>query len=368
MNDFLRRALFLPPQGTAIAADVDRLHYFVIITTFIVSTMIGLSAFYFFWRYRRRRVGQLTPRVEPGVIFEVSCIAVPLLFFLLWAFIGYRDYVRMVTPPKDAMDVYVMAKKWMWKFSYPDGANSISVLRVPAQRPVRLLMTSRDVIHSFYVPDFRIKQDVLPGRYTETWFEAVAPGRYQILCAEYCGVGHSTMWGEIIAMPPDEYDAWMAAEKRGLATRRDVGLDDASLPSGDMVTQGRALSGSLGCMKCHSLDGSPHIGPSWLDLYGRTERLTDGKFVTVDESYITESMMDPRAKIVVGYAPVMPTFQGRASPPETAALIEFIRSLRSEAPGAEISAPPDEGSRFGLPALRRTPMTALPPPPPAGAR
>jgi cytochrome c oxidase subunit 2 len=358
MNDLLRRMLFLPPQGSTVAGDVDWLHYFVIITTFILSTLVGLSAFYFFFRYRRRRVGQLTVRVEPKLWFEILIIGVPLAFFLIWAVIGYRDYIRIITPPANSIDVYVMAKKWMWKFAYPEGPNSIAVLRVPAQRPVRLLMTSRDVIHSFYVPDFRIKQDVVPGRYTQAWFEATRPGRYQILCAEYCGVGHSTMWGEVIAMPPDEFDAWMTHERRGLGQRRDIGELSTTATEIDAVSnlavQGRQIAAAQGCLKCHSLDGSPHIGPTWLDLYGRSERLQSGEYATVDEGYITESMMDPRAKIVLGYDPVMPTFQGRITAPETAAVIEFIRSLRRPEPGAgpAVTSPPAASSRIGLPALR----------------
>jgi cytochrome c oxidase subunit 2 len=358
MNDLLRRMLFLPPQGSTVAGDIDQLHYFVIITTFILSTLIGLSAFFFFFRYRRRRVGQLTAKVEPTLWFELLVIGLPTFFFLLWAVIGYRDYIRIVTPPANSIDVYVMAKKWMWKFAYPDGPNSIAVLRVPAQRPVRLLMTSRDVIHSFYVPDFRIKQDVVPGRYTQAWFEATQPGRYQILCAEYCGVGHSTMWGEVIAMPPDEFDAWITHERQGLGQRRDIGELSTTPteidPASNLAVQGRQIAASQGCFKCHSIDGSPHIGPTWLDLYGRSERLASGDYVTADEGYITESMMDPRAKIVLGYDPVMPTYQGRITAPETAAVIEFIRSLRRPEPGAapSLTYPPAASSRIGLPAPR----------------
>ena len=138
----------------------------------------------------------------------------PLFFFLLWFVQGFRDYIWYTTPPRNTMDVYVMGKKWMWKFAYAGGGpNAIGTLHVPANRPVRLLMTSRDVLHAFYVPDFRIKQDVLPGRYTETWFEATKPGRYQIMCAEYCGTWHSQMWGEVVVMPAADFDVWMAEQK-----------------------------------------------------------------------------------------------------------------------------------------------------------
>jgi cytochrome c oxidase subunit 2 len=223
-----------------------------------------------------------------------------------------------------------MGKKWMWKFSYGgEGPNAIGTIHVPADRPVRLLMTSRDVIHSFYVPDFRIKQDVLPGRYTETWFQATKPGRYQILCAEYCGTWHSQMWGEIVVMPGPEFDSWLADQRRGLSDRVDTGGDDGASFHGSIVEYGKKIAMAQGCLKCHSVTGEPHIGPTWLDLYRRTETLETGEKIVADEAYLTDSMIDPRAKIVKGYKPVMPTFKGRLAAPEAAALVEFIKSLRS---------------------------------------
>ena len=226
MNELMRTILWLPEQASTFARPVDELHYFVITVTMLSSIAVGLLAFGFFFKYRQRRVRQSTPIVIPSVRFELAVVVVPLVFFLAWFVQGYRDYVWYTTPPKDAMDVYVMGKKWMWKFAYPDGPNAIGTLHVPANRPVRLLLTSRDVIHSFFVPDFRIKMDVLPGRYTETWFEATKPGRYQILCTEYCGTWHSQMWGEVVVMPPAEFDelddpaAGRAGRPRGHRRRR----------------------------------------------------------------------------------------------------------------------------------------------------
>ena len=333
MNELLRKLLFLPDQASTFARDVDRLHYFVILTTFVMSTAVGLTAIFFFVRYRRRSETQTTPHIEPKAWMEALFIVVPLFFFTLWFFLGYREYVRQATPPSDAMDIYVMGKKWMWKFAWPDGPNSINVLRVPAGRPVRLLMTSRDVIHSFYVPEFRIKQDVLPGRYSQTWFNAVTPGRYQILCAEYCGAGHSIMRGEVIVLKPQEYEDWLAMQRRGLVTRQDASPTalDFALPLGNLVDQGRRIAAEQGCLKCHSTDGTRHIGPTWLDLYHRREKLSDGSSVDADEAYLTESMMDPAAKIVAGFQPVMPSFQGKIASPEVAALVEYIKSLQSDA-------------------------------------
>jgi len=333
MNEVLRRLLFLPDQASTFARDVDRLHYFVIITTFIMSTAVGLTAIFFFVRYRRRSETQTTPHIEPALWMEALFVGTPLIFFTLWFFLGFREFVRQQTPPSDSMDVYVMGKKWMWKFAYPDGPNSINVLRVPAGRNVRLLMTSRDVIHSFYVPEFRIKQDVLPGRYTQTWFNATMPGRYQILCAEYCGAGHSIMRGEVIVMKPQEYEDWLALQKRGLASRTDGAATpmDPQRPAGNLVDQGRRIAEEQGCFKCHSVDGTRHIGPTWLDLYHRREKLNDGQLIDVDEAYLTQSMMEPAVQIVDGFQPVMPSFQGKISGPEVAALVEFIKSLQTDA-------------------------------------
>ena len=330
MNDLMRRLLWLPVQASTLATRIDYLHYFVITVTMISSIATGLLAFILLFKYRERRRAQSTPLVMPSVKFEIVVIGVPLFFFFLWFVQGYKDYIWYTTPPKDAMDVYVMGKKWMWKFAYGgQGPNAIGTLHVPQGRPVRLLMTSRDVIHSFYVPDFRIKQDVLPGRYTETWFEATQPGRYQILCAEYCGTWHSQMWGEVVVMPAAEFDQWLLEQRRGLSERVDTSTDDGASFHGSIVEYGKKIAMAEGCVKCHSLDGQPHIGPTWLDLYLRRETLENGETVLADEGYLTDSMIDPRGKIVKGYKPVMPTYKGRLAAPEAAALVEFIKSLRS---------------------------------------
>jgi cytochrome c oxidase subunit II len=344
MNETLRRFLFLPDQASTFAYTVDQLHYFVILTTFVMSTGVGLTTIFFFIRYRRRSEAQTTPHIEPGRLVEGAFIVIPLSFFLLWWVIGYRTAIELATPPADAMDVYVLGKKWMWQFAYPGGPNSINVLRVPSGRPMRLLMTSRDVIHSFYVPEFRVKQDVLPGRYSQIWFQATEPGRYQILCAEYCGAGHSIMRGEVIVLKPEDYEDWLSSQRRGLARKQDGSPTalDYSPPLGNLVDQGRRLAQEQGCVKCHSVDGSQHIGPTWLDLYGRRERLSDGSTITVSEAYITESMMDPFAKIVDGFKPVMPSFANKLAGPEVAAIVEYIKSLQSDA----VRTGPSEGPAY----------------------
>jgi cytochrome c oxidase subunit 2 len=342
MNDLLRRILFLPEQASDYARQVDALHYFVILTTMVGATGVFATALYFFVRYRRRSDTDVTPHVAPKLVHELLFIGGPLALFLVWFAIGFPQYVSLSLPPKDAMDVYVQGKKWMWKFAYPGGPNAIDTLRVPVGRPVRLLITSRDVIHSFFVPAFRIKMDALPGRYTQTWFEATKPGRYEVFCAEYCGLSHSGMLGEIVVMPAAEFDQWLAEQRRGIQVAQDSAPrpGDPVRPASNLVEEGRRVASEQGCLKCHSVDGTRHIGPTWTDLYGRDEKLATGKTVHADEAYLTKSMMDPSADVVAGYQNVMPTYQGKLSPPEAAAIVEFIKSLRTSALGSGPSEPP----------------------------
>ncbi|HET8732793.1 MAG TPA: cytochrome c oxidase subunit II, partial [Anaeromyxobacteraceae bacterium] len=245
LNEFLRKLLFLPAQASEWARQLDYLHYFVFVTAMLGAWTTLATATVFAIRYRRRHLNQSTPIVDPKPIHEVIFIGLPLALFLSYFAIGYPQYVRLQTPPKGSMDVYVQGKKWMWKFAYPEGPNSTDVLRVPAGRPVRLLLTSRDVIHSFYVPALRLKQDALPGRYTQTWFQADAPGRYPIFCAEFCGLGHSAMLGELIVLPAAEWDEWMEQQRRGTNVAaqdsRPLDLEREDL-RGSLVDQGRRIA------------------------------------------------------------------------------------------------------------------------------
>lgn len=330
MSDILRQALFLPEQASTFAERVDNLHYLVIITTMLTSVLIGTTALWFFIAYRRRKPHEYTPRLDPDFKAEVLFVGVPLVFFLAFFAIGFRDFVWARTPPANAMDVYVMGKQWMWKFSYAEGPNGVNTLHVPAHRPVRLLLTSRDVIHSFFVPEFRVKQDAIPGRYTEMWFEATKAGTYEIYCTEYCGLDHSMMRGQVVVHEPAEFDEWLqrerASQRREQQDMEPVARDLSRFP-GNMRVHGERVANRVGCFKCHSVDGSRHIGPTFLDMYLRKETLSNGQTVVADEAYITESMMDPHLKVVAGYQPVMPSFLGQLDAPETAAIVEYIKSL-----------------------------------------
>jgi cytochrome c oxidase subunit 2 len=327
VNKLLRTMLWLPDQASTFAPRADRLHYSIFLCAVVVGGLAFFTGLYFMIRYRDRG-SPITPRVEGPLWIEAIFVGVPLSVFLLWFVIGYHDYLYATLPPKDAIDVYVSAKQWMWEFTYPDGPSSIGTLRVPLHRPVRLLITSRDVIHSFFVPDFRLKQDAVPGRYTQIWFEATQPGSHQVLCAEFCGLNHSLMRGEVLVMDDQEFEKWRASEKAGVASRQDSTAPNPA-PNAELRVLGRRVAQDKGCLKCHSLDGTAHIGPTWLDLYGRQETLTTGERITADEEYLTESMMQPGLKVVRGFKPVMPSFQGRLAPEETAALLEFIKSLKT---------------------------------------
>lgn len=370
MNELARELLALPPQASTYAKDIDFLHYFVISVTMLGATLVALAAVYFVARYRRRR-DRLTEHVRIPLKLEFSFIGLLFFLFVLWWVIGFRVYTRTQVPPPNAMEVYVTAKQWMWKFAYPNGRSQVSVLTVPVNRPVRLVMTSRDVIHSLSIPAFRIKQDVLPGTYTSLWFEATKEGSYQILCAEYCGVSHSNMWARVDVLPAEDFEAWL--EGRESFTHRDaVDIAAAERPHGrtqearamyrgisagqseQMAVRGREAAVRHGCVACHTVDGRRHIGPSFAGLFRSEVELENGETIVADAAYLTESMMDPRARIVAGFAPLMPTYQGLLSAGETAALVEFIKSLqhqeRSDTPfpgrdlGVEVVPMPEEES------------------------
>jgi cytochrome c oxidase subunit 2 len=241
--------------------------------------------------------------------------------FLVWWLVGFSQYRTLETPPADAMPVYATAKQWMWEFAYPAGPTSTDVLVVPVGRPVKVILSARDVLHGFYVPQFRIKQDAIPGHATFAWFTAEQPGSYDILCTQYCGTRHSLMRGQVVALAPADFSRWLAAAST-------TGKGDGA----GLAEQGHALAAAHGCLRCHTTDGTRFIGPTWARAYGSTRSLANGAQVVVDEAYLTESMMDPNAKLAAGYAAVMPSYQGVLDPAQIGAIVEYIRSLRDAQP------------------------------------
>jgi cytochrome c oxidase subunit 2 len=310
MEAVIRRALDLPTQASSIARGIDLLHMVVIGTAFAVAFASFAAIAILLVRFRDRP-GPRRAHTKIPLRYELGGAAFALAVFLAFWAIGFAQYRELRRPSPDALRIYVVAKQWMWSFVYADGTAAQDALRVPVGRPVETLMTSRDVIHSFYIPAFRLKQDVVPGRITTLEFTAVEPGEYEILCAEYCGTGHSRMRGRVIAMPPDDYARWVA---------------EHAAP--DLASTGERVAAEHGCLRCHTVDGTFHLGPTWRGLYGSRVPLVGGEVVIADDAYLTESMMDPLVKIHAGYAPIMPTFQGQLTAPETAAIVEYIRSLR----------------------------------------
>jgi cytochrome c oxidase subunit 2 len=334
MNDLLRGLLNLPPQASTYARAIDTLHYFVISATMLGATFIFLVALYYVVRYRRRSAAQITARVTTPLPQEVVIIGGLLSLFLAFWVVGSVQYDHLMTPPDDALTVYVTGKQWMWEFAYPDGRSSLDMLTVPERKPVKLVMTSRDVIHSFYVPDFRLKHDVVPGRYYTAWFEATGPGEHTIDCAEYCGVSHSRMLGKVRVLSAADYARWLQGRPG---------------PDADLVAEGRDVAARRGCLNCHTLDGQAHIGPTWAGLYGSQVPLEGGRVVVADDAYLTRSMMEPQADVVAGFKPVMPTYRGVLDEPEVAALVELIRSLQDTRYAPSILLPPVTPRASGLP-------------------
>jgi cytochrome c oxidase subunit 2 len=349
LNEFLRRLLFLPEQATQLAREIDGLHYFVIAVTMLGSAAAGGTALYFLWRYRRLGRAQPTPLVTGSRSFEAASVAGLLALFILWWVIGFYQYLHLSTAPPHDVEIYVVGKQWMWKFAQPDGRSSVGVMVVPHGKTVRLVMTSRDVIHSFYVPAFRIKQDVLPDRYTGAWFKAERPGTYPVYCTEYCGLSHSRMWASIVVLEPEPYRRWLDGEipEQVVAAAANAQLDGGrfAIEEGPtLVEQGRRVASERGCLACHTLDGQRHIGPTWRGLYGSTVTLATGERVVADEGYLTESMMDPPVQVVAGFAPVMPTFRGSLSQPEVGVLLALIKSLKDRGPAKTVDLPQIHGA------------------------
>jgi cytochrome c oxidase subunit 2 len=327
MNELLLALLNLPPQASSYARSVDLLHLFVITTTMLGATLVFLMALGFTIRFRRRSSKDVTPRVTATAAGETLVIGGILTLFLAWWVIGQSQYATIMTPPADATPIYVTGQQWMWKFSYPDGTSTIDELFVPVGRPVKLVMTSRDVIHSFYVPEFRMKHDVVPGRYYTAWFNATRVGRYDIDCAEFCGTDHSRMRGVVHVLSPADHAAWVDGRRPQTA---EAVTPERRLEMGDLAAEGRAVAMRRGCLSCHTVDGQSHIAPTWAGLYLSTVRFDDGRTLVADEAYLTRSMMDPNVEVVAGYKPLMPTYKGLLTEPEVAAVVELIKALREK--------------------------------------
>ena len=309
-----------PAQASSGAGNVDALYIFLVLLAGFMSVTIFTLIVVFALRYRRRR-GVPAVQIEGSTALEIVWSVVPLAIFMVIFAWGAVIYFEERTPPRGATEVYVVAKQWMWKLEHAEGQREINELHVPVGRDIKLIMTSQDVIHSFYVPAFRIKQDVLPGRYTTAWFRAIKPGVYHLFCAEYCGSLHSGMIGQIVVMEPPQYQAWLS----GGAT------------FGSLAANGQSIFQQLGCQTCHRSDTQGR-GPNLVGVFGKAVQLEDGRSVMADENYIRESILSPSAKVVSGFKPIMPVFQGLVSEEQLSALVEYVKSL-SPAPSGVAGGP-----------------------------
>jgi len=293
--------------------------YFIYWLSVVMFVGITAAAIYFVVKYRRRPGVKAEPTGHNNAL-EIGWTVAPVILLVALFHFGFKGWLELRVPPADAIQIRVRAKKWLWEFEYPNGMHSVTDLHVPVNRPVRIILSSDDVIHSFFVPAFRIKQDATPGFYQTTWFQAVHEGTVDLFCAEYCGTGHSAMLGHVIIQSQADYERYLA---EGVGPRMNPATGRIETPA----EWGRRIAQETQCATCHSADGSPMTGPTWRGIFGRTENLADGTTVHVDENYIRESILQPQAKVVRGFQPVMPTFQGTLQDRQIDALIAYIRTL-----------------------------------------
>jgi cytochrome c oxidase subunit II len=306
------RSLILPMQGSTYAGEVDTLYMFLVWLSVFFFLLIAGVATYSVIRFRHKP-GDVTPHWTHNNLLEVVWTLVPLVILIFIFFWGLRGYLKASVAPGDAQEIRITAKKWVWQFEYPDGNRAINELHVPLNKPVRFLMSSEDVIHDFFVPDMRVKHDILPDRYTEVWFTPTVAGKHHVECAEYCGRGHSDMAATIYVDDDAAYEKWL-----------ETGGVDPNMPLDQLGAQ---LYQSKGCSTCHSIDGTPGQGPSWKGVFGHPVTLSNGPAVVADENYIRESILVPSAKVVKGYDNIMPVFQGVLRQREIDGLVAYIKSL-----------------------------------------
>lgn len=314
------RSLMLPMQGSDFAREVDYVYMGIFWLSVVLQIGIVVAMCYFAWRYRYVP-GRVTPHQTHNTTLEIVWSVLPLLLCVGLFFWGLVGYMKFIVAPGDATEIQVTAQKWQWQFEYPDGTRSLNELHLPVNKAARFVMTSVDVLHDFYVPDMRVKHDVVPGRYTQIWFKPTALGEHVATCAEYCGKGHSDMHARVFVETQADFEKWMA-----------TGGTEWEEYKTHMQDWGKIQYERKGCSTCHSVDGSKSKGPTWKGAWGEPVKVkqSDGTTVTVtvDENYVRESMMQPGAKVVDGFENIMPTFQGLLRQNEMDGLVAYIKSLQ----------------------------------------
>jgi len=301
---------FLPEQASRISGQVDLLYFFLVTVSIFFALLIFFLIYIFAMRYRRRSEDEV-PREIPGLLkLELAWSIIPFGLTMIVFVWGASLYFNTYTPPDNALEIYVVGKQWMWHIQHPTGQREINTLHIPRGEAVKLTMATEDVIHSFYIPAFRIKKDVVPGRYTTMWFEAIKVGEYHLFCAEYCGTKHSQMIGTVVVMEPADYEAWLSG-------------GNSNEP---LAVSGEKKFQQLACNTCHT-DKPGARGPSLVGVFGSQVQMQNGDKIVVDQNYIRESILNPKAKIVAGYQPIMPTFQGQINEADLLQIVAYIQSL-----------------------------------------
>lgn len=318
------RISLLPDQASTVAARVDLLYFFLTAVSAFFAVLVTVLIIVFAIKYRRRHADEVGEPIHGSLALELIWTGIPFIIAMVMFVWGASVYFAIARVPEQTLDIYAVGKQWMWKFQHREGQREINELHVPVNTPVRVILTSEDVLHDLYFPSFRVKMDVIPGRYTQLWFNATKLGTYHIFCAEYCGTNHSGMIGRVVVMEQDEYSSWLGG----------------GVPEGTLADQGEELFTQYACITCHA-PGAVARGPVLNGLVGSTVTLEGGTTVVADAEYIRESILNPMAKVVAGFPPIMPTFQGQLSEEQVLALTEYIKSLPAGAPGShEVPAAP----------------------------
>jgi cytochrome c oxidase subunit 2 len=311
LTKWLHASALFPAEASSISPYVDELYFFLLLMTVVGTALVAILVFGFSIRYRREKNPTAT-QVEGSTLLEATWTIIPLAIFLLVFVWGALLYFRIYDPPTNAMNIYVVGKQWMWKAEHPGGQHEINALHVPTGQPIQLTMISQDVFHSFSIPDFRVKREVIPGRYSTVWFQATQTGTYHIFCTHSCGTQHSGMIGEVTVLTPEDYKKWLHESTSGMS----------------LAQNGERLFASMGCNACHSGNAAAR-GPNLAGVYGTKLTQTDGSQVLVNDAYLRDAILNPSQHVIAGSAPIMPTYQGQISEDGLIDLVEYIKTLNT---------------------------------------
>src|SRR6202453_477863 len=308
---WLTNSALFPPEASAISPYMDAFYFFLCAISAVGMAAVIILVFGFSILYRKEK-NPVATQIEGSTLLEATWTIIPLALFMICFVWGALLYFRIYDPPTNAMNIYIVGKQWMWKAEHPGGRHEINALHVPTGKPIQLTMISQDVFHSFSIPDFRIKREVIPGRYSTVWFEATTPGTYHIFCTQYCGTNHSAMIGEVTVLSPEDYEKWTQGSTSGTS----------------LAQNGERLFASMGCNACHSGSAAAR-GPNLAGVYGSKVQLTNGSQVQVNDAYLRDAILNPSQHITAGYAPIMPTYQGQISEDGLIDLVEYIKNMQN---------------------------------------